>query len=116
MQTYHLKSESEQELKDALAAEGLSLVDDGGEHHFAGTTADGFTIDWIGEIYRQDGTDLVETGETDEFGDPVYEEIPRMVSVGGFHCNVYSRFALPANIQQYVIDAPATPARKLAGA
>lgn len=115
MNNYYLKADTAEELQTALKASGLVIVSEEGDESYYGEV-DGFVIDWIGQISEQTGTQRVDTGEVDEFDDPVYTEEPVFTTLPGYHCNIYSPYGLPVGLQDYAVSpSPATPYRKLAG-
>lgn len=72
------------------------------------------SLDVIGLIYEG-------TGETDTFTDDQGEEIeiPRLTTVEGWHANLLMHSGedggeVPAELADFVVDAPATPYRKFA--
>lgn len=106
LSTYYLKSDTAEQLQAALQSAGLCIESEGGDVSFYGE-CDGFILDWIGEIFEPTGAVL------DEGTD---DERPEMVSVGGYHCNIYSEKALPESLAEFQLaGTPATPARKLSG-
>lgn len=117
MITYYIQSDDKDALILTLISLGVSQINVELNDSPASGRYGEFVLDWIGEIYEDAGvTEEVDTGEVDEFGDPIYVFQPIYASVGGYHCNIYSHLPLPESLEQYLVSpTPTTPARKLAG-
>ena len=99
----YLRAETESAMREALRSAGLVVdeTDDSGQPVERITGEPNTSVDVIGEIQEQTGTEIdPETG--DEM--PVYESAP------GWHVNVVTRDSeLPDKLASVTIDEPSTP-------
>lgn len=103
MNTYFLKANTQAELQSALDGAGLNTGN--AETPYYGV-AGNFSVDWIGEIFEPTGA-VLDAGTESEHKE--------MVSIGGYHCNLYGTSELPSSLAQYLVDpAPNSPVRILA--
>lgn len=114
MNTYFLMASTAAALETALSNEGFFFYPDGAsEPEFSGNFGEYF-VDMIGQIFKSVGQIAIEVDDGE--GGTRTELIEDMQPVPGWHCNIYSKLALPANLQDFVVSpTPATPYRKLAG-